>query len=897
MRKLNFDNSIFVIDGSSFLYRAYYSIYSLTTKDGIAVNAVYGFCRMIKKLIDAYEPRYMALVWDSPGKTVRHQIYENYKAGRQAAPSDLFSQKELIKEFADMIGLKQVQMESIEADDLMYSIAKKFSSHMDVILVTSDKDLRQALSENVFILDPFKDQIMDQKVIEEKNGFPLDRLIFYYSLIGDSSDNIPGVKGVGAKTAQELAQKFKSLEDLYENLNNVSSERMRRLLIEGKDDAFLSRELFQLKVYEIDIDKDLYSFSKTNLNNAYSFFERLDFKSFLKKLETKKQVETVNLHNKYNFRTVTNHDELKQICDEIKKHKRFAIDTETTNEGALLGKMVGFSLCYVEGTSYYIPFEHQTGEDQLTKEQILPLLKEILEDESIEKCLHNAKFDILVFETFGINPKGPFFDTIIAASLLFPEGQKLGLKSLSANLLNDPMFHFKDLVGKDTYRDFSLVPIERATEYAAADAHQTFLLWKLFEKGLEEKDLRSLFDNLEIPLVGVLSKMEKEGIYIDVDLLQEINTKVTTELTEIHKQILDLVGIQFEELNLNSPKQLSQLLFDHLKLVPLKKTAGKTIRSTDNEVLKYLAKSHPVPELIMRYRELFKLKSTYLEALQLYVNPNTKRIHTSFNQIAVATGRLSSSDPNLQNIPVYKFNVRSAFKAQEGYCFISADYSQIELRVLAHFSKDPALVEAFLHNKDIHAITASKLFGVPVEEVISDQRQLGKKINFSILYGLTAHGLASDLGISHSLAKEYIDKFMAQYPQISTWMKKVIEFTKEKGYVETYLGRRRYLPGIQEKNKTLFDLARRAAINTVAQGTAAEIVKLGMIKLDKALKEQNLNAKILLQIHDELLIECPIEQLETTVNVVKNVLENVLEWEIPLLISTRVGSNWQEVTK
>jgi len=949
VNKSNFGNASFIIDGSSFLYRAYYSISSLTTKDGIPVNAVYGFCRMIKKLVDSWLPNYIIVVWDGPGKTVRHQMYGDYKATRQAAPSDLFSQKELIKEFADSIGLCQIQFDGIEADDIMYSLAQDLSKELQVILVTSDKDMRQAISDKIVILDPFKDVLIDQKYIEEKNGFPLDRLVLYYALIGDSSDNIPGVKGIGPKTAQELARNFSSLEEVYEKLDLVKSDRVKGLLANDKENAFLSRDLFKLKFYETGLTKESCAYSIDNWADAQPFFERFGFKSLIKYPENTKEAKQqtlakVDLHKKYQFKTVTDIEELKEICAEIKKHKKFAIDTETTGCDALTGKIVGLSLCYTEGTSYYVPFAHIGTETQLSKQEVFSVLQEILSDESIEKALHNAKFDILVLEAAGVAVKGPLFDTIVAASLIFPEGQRLGLKALSEQILNDPMFSFGDLVNKNRYANFAYVPFEEATQYAAADAHQTFLLYKMFEKKLKEKNLRELFDQVEIPLISILCKMEKIGIKVDIPMLHEINVKVTAELAALYTEILELIrkftaedaiednlfvvnntadyslnvseqkqqmllGFssdqnmnlvtetkRFSALNLNSPKQVSEMLFDHLKLTPVKKTTGKTARSTDYEVLKKLAKVHPVPALIIKYRELFKLKTTYLEALVNAVKPRTGKIHTSFNQIAVATGRLSSYEPNLQNIPVHKFNVRAAFKASPGSVFISADYSQIELRVLAHFSKDAVLIEAFINHKDIHAITSAKLFNVSVEEVTSEQRQIGKRINFSILYGLTAHGLSNDLEISHSLAKEYIDKFMAQYPQVSEWMEQVVEDTKAKGYVETYLGRRRYLPGIHERNRIMFDLARRVAINTVAQGTAAEIVKLGMIELDKVIGQID-NAHVLLQIHDELVIECPADQAEQLSELVKSKLENVVSWNIPLVVTTRIGPDWQSITK
>lgn len=898
-KTLDSSKAFFVIDGSSFLYRAYYSIRPLSSPDGIPVQAVYGFCRMIKKLIDTYNPHGLIIAWDSPGKTVRHEIYEEYKETRQKAPSDLATQKELIKEFADIIGITQIQIPKIEADDLMYSMAKELESVGDfVFLVTSDKDLGQTLTDNIVMLDPFKEKIITKSSLEEKLGFDLAKLPFYYSLIGDSSDNIPGVRGIGPKGAVGIVKDFDNLEELYSNLDKIKSDRTRKLLEDSKQNAFLSYKLFVLREYDTLITKKCCPVDKEQWFKAADFFKNLGFKSLLSTIPQEKRETSkvfVSQMSKYTFTLVNTEDELDQVIYEVKEQGCCALDTEGDKIPPLESNLVGISICAKEGQSYYIPVGHKTEEKQLSKEYVLSKLKDIFEDEKIEKYLHHAKYDALVLSKFGIDLKGISFDTMIAANLLVEDGQRIGLKPLSEGQLEEPMLSFSDVVKGNKYPDFSYVPLGLATEYAAGDAHQTMRLVNKFKAPLEKEGLLDLFNNIEMPLMKILIDIEKTGINVNLLALDKINYQVNKELDILKHKIIDLVGHSHEDINLNSPSQIAQLLFQDLKLPVIKK--GKTGYSTNYEVLKQLAKIHPVPALIIRYRELFKIKSTYLESLGKYVNPNTEKIHTTLSQTSVTTGRLSSSDPNLQNIPVHAYGIRAAFNASEGHRFLSADYSQIELRVLAHLSQDKTLLQAFRENKDIHAITASGLFEIDIDRVTNDQRNIGKRINFSIIYGLTAHGLSKDLEVPHKTAQSYIDKFMAQYPGVINWMDEVVKTAQEKGYVETLWGRRRYIPGINERNRTIYLLSRRAAINTPVQGTAAELVKLSMIKLDKVLKEKGYSSKMILQIHDELLLEVLESEVEKVENLVKEVLENIVTWNVPLLVTTRSGRDWQEVTK
>jgi DNA polymerase-1 len=910
---LNPQKTVLLIDGSSFLYRAYYGLRPLHTSKGIPVQAVYSFCRMIKKLVEKFQTQHIALVWDSKGTTVRHEMYQAYKATRQAAPSDLFDQKELIVKFADLINLKQVAQQGVEADDLMYSLAHDVTKQgYTAVFVTSDKDMRQALSDTIIIFDPFKEQFIGLDDFQTKMGFGVEKFPFYFALLGDSSDNIPGVKGIGEKGATELVQQFDSLDDMYKNLNTVTKERTRTLLQEQKDNAYLSEKLFKLHYYPINITINDLQFSMQNWAHAQPLFQELEFKSLLKEVAESPQAiaqpapsptqeEPVELAKKYSFKTITTEQDLQKLCAEIITKKACAIDTETTGLRALQDECVGISVCTQKGTAYYIPFGHHTIEAQLPREVVIAALKPIFEDASIKKYLYHANFDRLVLHHAGINLQGVAFDGILAANLVLKDWQKLSLKDVSMYLFNEKMITYDEVVKEKKLKDFSFVTLVPATEYAAADAHQTFKLTPVFEQQLTTEKLSHLLFDVELPLSEILYKMELAGIYCDATVLTTLDKRVTHDLQTIINDIVSLVGEAYRTINLNSTQQVGKLLFEHLKLPPKKKSAKGTTYSTDSEVLDALSELHPVPALILKYRELAKLKNTYIDALPTYINPTTGKIHTTFSQTTAATGRLASHDPNLQNIPTdstgYGIEIRAAFKPQQGHVFLSADYSQIELRVLAHLSQDATLLRAFSTNTDIHKETAALLFQVPLDQVTNEQRQLGKRINFSILYGLTPFGLSKDLKIPLKDAKTYIDRYFEKYPQVSTWMERTVEDTKKNGYVTTWLGRRRYVPGIYEKNRSLYELARRIAINTVAQGTAAEIMKVGMINLQKAFDENKCGAHMVLQIHDELLISVPESEQAKTETIVKKTLVSVVQWSVPLEVTTRFGGNWKEVSK
>lgn len=903
-------DTVVVIDGSSFLYRAYYSLPPMHTPSGQTVHVVYGFCRMLKKLLNQFKPRYCTIVWDpGPEKpTIRHTLYKEYKAQRLASPSDLNSQRALVKEFATEILLHQEERPGIEADDILYSIAQELTQqNRSVLFVTSDKDMRQCLNDKIFIYDPFQEAILDVASVETRYGVPLSKLVFYFALIGDATDNIPGVRGVGPKTAQQLVNQFSSLEDLYGNLEKVEKNRTRELLQTGRGDAFISHELFSLYYYPLALSVESCAFDPENWFKSRGFLEKLHFSSLLKDfpqepLSKQKSILESSLPLvQAAFRTITSLEELKKICNEIEARGYCALDTETTGLRSLECDIVGISLCVELGTAYYIPLGHKNAEEQLGIESVCSLLRPLFSNPAIKKYLHHAKFDQHVLSRIGLTLEGVAFDTLIAASLVALDGQQINLKMLSEFYLSQSMLTYDHVVKKQSLKDFSEVPLALATTYAAADAHQTLALVPILEKKLTEQDETNLFHTIEVPLIAVLVKMEQEGMPIDIDTLDSLSVQADSGLKTIAEDIHKLLPPGWEHLNLNSPRQLEEILFKGLGLTPLKKTAHKTGFSTDQSVLFELAKQHPVPGLILKYRELFKLKSTYLEGLKQSVNPFTGRIHTSFSQTATATGRLASSEPNLQNIPIGtgagSLPIRSLFKAPDGSAFLSADYSQIELRVLAYVSQDERLLNLFLSGQDIHTQTAAGLFDISPEVVHSEQRALAKRINFSIMYGLSPFGLSKELDIPYKNAQKYIERYFAQYPGVVAWMATVVEEAKKHGYVQTLWGRRRAVPGINDNNRIAYDLAKRVAINTIIQGSQADLMKLGMLSLDKLLTQKGLRSKLVLQIHDELLLLAPHNELDLLKDLVTTTLEHIVEWNVPLLVTTRTGKDWQEVTK
>lgn len=903
--QFNPEKTIFLIDASNFLYRSYYGLPPLHTKQGEPVQAVFSFCRILKKLIDNYNPHYLALVWDSKGTTKRHELYPEYKATRQTAPSDLYAQKERIIEFADIIGLKQFAMPGVEADDLIATLTKQCErSGHTVVILTSDKDLGQLLSDSVFLLDSFKEKIITKESFEKQLGFPIEHLILFYGLVGDSSDNIPGVKGIGKKSAEQLAKQYGSMEELFNHINQIKPARIQNALLQDKANAFLSEQLFRLDIVPFETTHHDLAFNKDNWVQAKHFFATMDFTTLLKEITKTASQEIKNIEQKrdywkkHNFMLIQTKQTLEALCQALRSVPFFAFDTETTGLDALNTDLVGISIAYDNSSAFYIPCGHKTTDLQLTRDEVLEQLGAIFYNPFIQKIAHNAKYDMLVLSQYNIIVSGLLLDTFIASQLVFEEPVRSGLKSIVQYLFQEDMITYDEIVKEQKLHDFSETPLEDARLYACADSYETFRLKKIVEQRLEEQQQKNIYYDIEHPLIQVLIAMESRGISCDSAALSSLSVIMAKELETVEKNISAITNNQ--TINLNSPQQIRKLLFEDLQLPPQKKSATGTY-STDIEVLEILAPLHPIPKLLIQHRELSKLKNTYVDALPTYINPKDNKIHTTFLQLKTATGRLASNNPNLQNIPAvsdgFGGEVRAAFKPTPGYNFIAADYSQIELRILAFLSQDQALCSAFLHDHDIHAETASRLFEVALDQITHEQRQIGKRINFSILYGLTPFGLSKDLGIPFKDAKTYITRYFEQYPGVSAWMESVIAFAHEHGYVQTLWGRRRYIPNIHQKNKTLYEEARRIAINTVAQGTAADLVKKGMVAIFDWTKKNDIDTHILLQIHDELLIETPECEVINNAKEIKRILESITAWNVPLKVTVRHGNNWKEVSK
>jgi len=943
----------------------------LYTSTGLATQAVYGFCRAIKKVVDTFHPSHAVVVWDTKGKSFRHELLPDYKATRMAPPSDLHLQKEYIMKFLDLIGVCQLGEVGYEGDDLIAGLVKRWDDHQ-VVIVCADKDMYQLLdSDKVLVFDPFKPRMIDCHEFEKEWGFGPEKVPFYFALLGDASDNIPGVDGIGEKTATGLVTQFDSLDDLYQHLDKVEKKRTRELLERQKDEAYLSYKLFLLNPPDIQgLQLDQTIINRSRWWRAKPLFKELEFSSFLKEAEKEEAASVtamggraslfghdtsdslvldssgrhsrldresrqhVHLENgqtnkgsnwipasagmtgqktlesqqpqtrekkPWQCSVIVTEQGLAKVVDVLKKHRIFALDTETTGGMPMQDSLVGMSFSVDSHEAFYIPVGHQNCEQQCDVATVIAALKPVLENSKAEIIMHHARFDELILQNAGINVTRAAFDTLLAANLLKNAWQKVNLKELSLFYLGEPMTKFKDLVPSN--KNFSEIPLQLAAPYAAHDALQTLKLKPILEKLLDEyPKLKKILYEIEMPLSQVLLSMEKCGMFFDETIIKKVGKKVDHELDVIEGKIFAAWHHHKGDghaLNLKSPQQIETLLFEELKL-PVVKKSKTGQRSTDHDVLLELSKVHPVPGLILRHRELSKLKGTYILPLPTFVNPKTGRIHTSYSQTMVATGRLSSANPNLQNIPTseeHGIAIRSAFVAQSGYLFLSADYSQIELRVLAYMSRDEALCKAFANNVDIHAQTAAQIFDVDVDKVTHDQRQLGKRINFSIIYGLTPYGLAQDLGIKPSEAKIYIEKYFERYPKVAAWLDATVKQAIKDGYTETWLGRRRYIPELQEKNRGLFESGRRMATNSPVQGTAAEIMKIAMINIHNTLQEKKLDAHLILQIHDEVIVECEESLLERVRKIVQKEMETVVDWDVPLKVGIRTGKDWGQITK
>ncbi len=880
---------IYIIDGSAYIYRAYHAIAPLSNSRGMATHAVLGFVTMVKRLIREKNPQYLVMAFDSRGPVFRHQLYDQYKANRPPMPDDLSVQIPFIKRFVTASNILMLEEEDVEADDIIASVVKRFTTlGHKIVVVSGDKDLLQLVSEDVVMWDPMKDKVMDQEAVQQKYGLSPDQLLDFFALIGDSSDNVPGIPGIGPKTAEKLIGQFATLDGLYAHLDDLKKSKMKENITLHRAQAYLSKDLIKLKSdVAIPEELDTYLVRQGDEQQLAEIYTELEFSSLLKGIDTSTAVP-VN-----GFVTVQNSRQLADLVKDLQGVKILAVDTETTSLNARKARLVGISLCADLNRSWYIPVGHldaagNLAEKQLDVREVAAALKPLFLSDAIIKVAHNLKYDFTVIkQQWDIELGGPLADTLIAAYLLENEGRSLKLDALCLER-GLKMTSFVDVVAGDKREDcFAYVDIDQAGIYSCEDVYGTLMLWQEFEPLLSEKGVMDLFWDVEMPIVVILARMELAGICIDPTVLAALSLEFTGKLTILEQQIYALVGHAF---NINSPAQLAQILFEEQGLPHGRKT--KTGFSTDVRVLEQLAKKHELPALILRYRTLTKLLTTYVDKLSLLQDPMTGRIHSSFNQAVAATGRLSSSDPNLQNIPIRTEEggrIRGAFVPGDGLVFLSADYSQIDLRVLAHYSQDTALLAAFRSGEDIHARTAAEIFGVSPLLITSEMRRVAKSINFGIVYGMSSFGLAGQLDIGRKEAQRFIDKYFYLYTGVEKFMRDIVIQAREKGYVTTLLGRRRAVPEINSKNKVRREFAERIAINTPIQGTAADIIKLAMIRCDKAIEESGFSAKMLLQVHDELVFELPEAELGQTRPIIQEAMEDALKLDVPLVANFEVG--------
>ncbi|MGB6371544.1 MAG: DNA polymerase I [Atribacterota bacterium] len=885
---MNNRKKFILVDGQGLLYRAFYALPQLTTTYGQVVNAVYGFTMILIRLLEEEKPEYIVITFDTPVPTFRHKEFKEYKAHRKKMPDELISQIPLIKEIINNYNIAICSKEGYEADDVIGTIAKEAEKrNCNTIIVTGDKDAFQLISPHTKIMTTIKGvtevKIYDEEGIKKKYGVDPEKIVDILALKGDSSDNIPGVPGIGEKTAIALIKEFGSLENILNNTDKISKKSLREMIREYEDQIKMSKMLATI-VREVPIKHDFDSFrvKSPNYEELWKIFKKLEFKNLLKKIAPQINQEK----KKLKFNLVDTEEKLKGLTNEIIERKYFSFYLVTSSDNAISSNILGIALSFKDNKNYYIPlFALNLIENSkcLSPELALSKLRPCFENQGIIKISHNLKFNFIVLHRYKVEIEGNNFDTMIAAYLLNPSREGYGLRDLFWEYLK----YFKN-EDKESKKKVIMNIVD-----ACENAQNILKLKDILEEKMEEKNLISLFRKIEMPLVKILGEMEINGIKVNIDFLKKMSQQVDTRLGELKKTIYNLSGTEF---NINSPKQLSVVLFERLKLPVIKKT--KTGYSTNADVLNTLAPQHKVVSFILENRELDKLKNTYIDKLPFLVNSKTRRIHTSFHQTVTSTGRLSSSEPNLQNIPIRTEmgrEIRKAFIAEEGLVLLSVDYSQIELRILAHLSRDESLLNAFKNDEDIHAHTASGIFNLD-QNIISEQmRRMAKVINFGIIYGMSSYGLARNLGVGREEAEKYINNYFFRYQGVKKYIEREKEEARKKGYVLTLLNRRRYLEGINSKDKNIREFNERIAINAPIQGSAADLIKLAMIKIDESFKKERFKSRLLLQIHDELIFEVYKPELEKVKSIIKEIMEHSLEISVPIKVNLKTGNNWAEL--
>ncbi|GAB4342438.1 MAG: DNA polymerase I [Candidatus Abyssubacteria bacterium] len=903
---------IYLIDGHSYAYRAFHAIRQLTDSRGMALNAVYGFTRMLLKFIKEEQPEYIAVAFDSKGETFRHKVYEQYKANRAEQPEDMRHQIPLIKEVVDAFNIASFELSGYEADDVLATLTKQaVDKGVEVVIVTGDKDMLQLVSNGVKVLHPHKENfVYDAQAVRERYGVGPEQMRDLLAMTGDQIDNIPGVPGIGPKTAAGLLEAYGSLEGVFEHIDEIKGPKRQESLRENREKAFLSRELVTVhRNVPLDIDIEACRLREYNTNRLVELFTKFEFHSLINEIVEVKDKTGAE------YRIIDDEGQLEALIQTIRQKGHFVLDFETTHRDPMKARLVGISLACEPAAAHYIPVGHsggvaalQKGDEQgngselfsemppkqLGPRLVLKKLKPLFEDESVRKTGQNIKYEEVILARHDIALRGVEFDTMVAAYLLNPSKLNYNLDQLALEYLNFRKIPLEQLIGKGASQiTMDKVGVRQAADYSCEDADITLRMRDVLEPLLKEKKLYELFVDVEIPLIHVLAKMELSGVCIDIGVLRELSVRVDGQLKDLEQQIHAMTGREF---NINSTQQLGKILFEELNLPVGKKT--KTGYSTDMAVLEKLAADHELPRKVLEYRTLSKLKSTYIDALPELVNPETGRIHTSFNQTVTATGRLSSSEPNLQNIPIRSElgrEIRRAFVASgDTHVLLSADYSQIELRILAQLSGDEALCEAFREGRDIHDQTSAKIFQTPLDKVTPEMRRKAKVANYGIVYGISAARLAVDLGITLDEAQKFIDHYFEIFPQVKQYIDNTIQEARRRGYVTTIMHRRRYIPDIESQNFGVRRFAERTAINTPIQGSAADLIKVAMIRIEEALRTLGLRSKMILQVHDELLFDVPLDEVEQVKSLVKNIMETAYPLSVPIVADVRTGNNWLE---
>ena len=918
---------LILVDGSSYLYRAFHALPPLTNSKGVPTGAVKGVINMMRRMQKDYPQSTVVVVFDAKGKTFRDEIFSEYKAHRPPMPDDLRVQIEPIHNIIKAMGLPMLIIDGVEADDVIGTLAVQATvAEQPVIISTGDKDIAQLVNEHITLINTMNNSVLDREGVIEKFGIPPELIIDYLALLGDKSDNIPGVPGVGEKTALGLLQGIGGLDDIYARLDEVAglafrgAKTMSPKLEEHKELAYLSYLLATIKTdVEMPVHLNELKNGQPDQAQLLSLFREMEFKTWIEEAQAapsesnsqgtsdegvKQPVEQasttaeeVKQEISKDYQVVLTEADFNRWIDKLKGTELVAVDTETTSLDYMRAQLVGISLAVEPGKAAYIPFAHDYlgAPEQLSRDFVLEKIKPLLEDPAIAKVGQNLKYDMSVLAQHGIELQGVAFDTMLESYVLDSVATRHDMDSLALKYLDEETIKFSDVAGKGAAQiTFNQVPLEQAGPYAAEDAEITLRLHnKLWPQVSAEPQLEKVFNEIELPLIPVLSRIERTGALVDDTLLFQQSQELSERLAELETQAWDLAGQQF---NLASPKQLGEILFEKLEIPVLKKTA-KGAPSTKEEVLQELALDYPLPKVILEHRGLAKLKSTYTDKLPVMINPETGRIHTSYHQAGTATGRLSSSDPNLQNIPIRTAEgrrVRQAFIARPGCVLVAADYSQVELRIMAHLSEDPSLLAAFNAGQDIHRATAAEVFSVETEEVTAEQRRSAKAINFGLIYGMSAFGLARQLGINRKQAAEYIELYFARYPGVQNYMNNIRYTAAENGYVETFFGRRLYLPEINARNGMRRQAAERTAINAPMQGTAADIIKRAMVSVDSWLQSSELESRMIMQVHDELVLEVPEQELDAVKQGLVDIMESAAELRVPLVVDVGVGDNWDE---